>query len=284
MKYIEVRFTLTPPSSDAYDLLAGLSAELGFDSFEKSESDEGPLKAYIPPSAFDETALQSLIQDFPFAGTSIRYEYSEMEDKDWNAEWEKNYFQPLEIDDQCVVSATFHENVRQARYNIKINPRMSFGTGHHATTSQMMREILSADCKDKSVLDMGCGTGILGILACMCGARECTSIDVDEWCIQNTRENIELNHIPNLSVHLGDATALEQYGLFDLLLCNIHLNVIVHDMPYYAKQLKAGATALFSGFYYKDLPQIEEAARNAGLTFSHARQEANWCCACFRKS
>lgn len=283
MKYLEFLFHISPASRDAADVLSAMTAEVGFDSFLKPDDSAELLKGYILADQFDESALQEVLANFPFAHTTITYEYAPMEDKDWNAEWERNYFQPLEIDDHCVVSATFHENVKQARYNIKINPRMSFGTGHHATTSQMMREILSADCKDKSVLDMGCGTGILGILACMCGARHCTSVDVDEWCIQNTSENIELNHITNLDVHLGDATTLEQYGTFDLLLCNIHLNVIVNDMPYYVDRLKAGATALFSGFYVKDLPLIQQAAEKCGLTLLHSRSENNWCCAAFSK-
>ncbi|MBR1387647.1 MAG: 50S ribosomal protein L11 methyltransferase [Alloprevotella sp.] len=283
MKYLEFLFTITPASSDAYDLLSGLTAEVGFESFEKFDNPDEPMKGYIPADLFDQETLDGIVANFPFAGTNVTYQYSEMEDRDWNAEWEKNYFQPLEIDDLCVVSATFHKDVKEARYNIKINPRMSFGTGHHATTSQMMREILQADCKGKSVLDMGCGTGILGILACMCGAAECLSIDVDEWCIKNTEENIALNHIDNLNVVLGSAASLDNYACFDLLLCNIHLNVIVADMPYYARHLKPGAVALFSGFYEKDLPKIVEAAGKEGLSLCHSRTENDWCCARFVK-
>lgn len=283
MKYLDFDFTLTPSSSDFQDVLEAVLAPVGFDSFVKSEEENKPLKAYIKAGDFDEQALKQTIAEYPIPNVSIAYTYTEAEDKDWNEEWEKNYFTPLNVDGRCVVKANFHHNVPPAEYNIIINPRMSFGTGHHETTWQMLHEILNAPMQGKAVLDMGCGTSILAILAALRGAKHVTAIDVDEWCVKNSKENYELNNITNIDVHLSDATSLENFGPFDVIFANIHLNIILHDMQAYAAQLNPGGLFLTSGFYVDDLPQIKAEAARLGLSFLHAHDQRRWCCAAFRK-
>lgn len=314
MKYLEFHFSLTPSSTDFLDILEAVLADVGFDSFVKAGDDvvspadifdatgdtvipqqlesmdnkvdvpSAGLTAYIKAVEFDEAALREALGNFPVPDVSIKYQVMEAEDKDWNAEWEKNYFQPLDVDGRCVVSATFHENVPQAEYNIKINPRMSFGTGHHETTRQMLREILRYDISGKDVLDMGCGTSILAILAAMRGARHCTAIDVDEWCVKNSEENIQLNGLSNVEIHLGDSGSLPDKPTFDIILANIHLNIINGDMPAYVRCLRLGGILMTSGFYLHDLPQVKSRAAELGLEFLHAGDERDWCCAVFQKA
>lgn len=283
MRYLEFTFKLTPQSSDFEDVFIDLLGEIGFDSFVKSTAPDEQMKGYIPVKDFRETDLKNCIADFPLPDVDINYTYQEAEDKDWNEVWEKNYFEPLVIGDQCVVAAPFHQNIPQAKFNITINPKMSFGTGHHETTSQMLKAILSLDLKGKKILDMGCGTGLLAILAAMKGADNCMAIDIDEWCVNNTTENLALNHINNIEVLLGDAAGLKDKGPFDVILANIHLNVILNDMPDYIERLNPNGYFLTSGFYLDDLPRIKEKAESLGLKLITATDERLWCCAVFQR-
>ena len=161
---------------------------------------------------------------------------------------------------------------------------MSFGTGHHETTRQMLRELLRVEVGGKDVLDMGCGTSILAILAAMRGARHCTAIDVDEWCVSNSEENIRLNGLMNVDVHLGNASMLPSEPEYDIILANIHLNIIIGDMPAYVTSLRGGGLFLTSGFYVKDLPEVEARAASLGLSLVRSSEEREWCCAVFRKA
>ena len=196
MKYFEVTFTAQPCNETITDVLSGLTADIGFESFVECENG---MKAYIQQSQFDEAALKQVVEDFPIPGASISYSITEPEDKNWNEEWEKNFFQPIVIDNRCVIHSTFHKDYPKAEYDIVINPQMAFGTGHHETTSSILGELLEADLKGKSVLDMGCGTSILAILASMRGAGKVTAIDIDDWCVNNPRDNIALNGISNIT-------------------------------------------------------------------------------------
>ncbi len=281
MKYYEFRFTTTPSNEDIHDVLAAVLAETGFDSFVPDETDESVLKAYVKVADFEEEELQAVLADFPIENTTITYSFTEAEDKDWNEEWEKNYFQPLVVDGRCVVSSTFHKDVPQAEYAITIDPRMSFGTGHHATTSQMISEILDNEMSGKDVLDMGCGTSILAILASMRGAKQCTAIDNDDWCVKNSLENIELNHIDNIEVLLGDASTLSAKGPFDVIIANINRNILLEDMHHYVARMKPGAILFMSGFYTEDVPAIRAEAERLGLQFDHARELNRWACVKF---
>lgn len=282
MKYLEYTFNISPNSGDIQDILGAVLADAGFDSFVKNEEGKEPLKAYVKKDEFSEERLKEVLVNFPLPA-EISYEGHEAEDKDWNAEWEANFFEPLNIDNRCVISAPFHKDVPTVEYNVKINPRMSFGSGHHETTSQMIREILNNPMEGRTVLDMGCGTSLLAILASMRGATTLTAIDNDEWCVLNSKENFELNHISNINVLLGDASLLPQVGPFDVIFANIHLNIILADMEKYVSRLNVGGLLFVSGFYYDDLPRIKAGAERLGLIFDHAGQQRNWCCAAFRK-
>lgn len=282
MKYLEFTFTLSPGSEMAGDVLVALLADTGFDSFVRPEVETDPIKAYVPKDRYDEQALADTLANFPLNGITVSYTSSEAEDKDWNEVWEKNFFSPLVVDGRCVVHCTFHKDVPKAEYDITIDPRMSFGTGHHATTSQMISEILAHDMTGKTVLDMGCGTSILAILARMRGAAAVTAIDNDEWCVTNSLENIALNHLDGIDVELGDAQALATKGPFDYILANINRNILLEDMHLYVPRMKPGASLFMSGFYVEDTGLIRAEAERLGLHFDHVRDLNRWACVEFR--
>lgn len=273
MNYIEVTFTVSPCTETAKDLLAGLCGEIGYESFIDCE---GGLQAYIQTPLFDESVLSRQISDFPMEDVSIRYAIDSPEDKDWNEEWEKNFFQPIVIGERCVIHSTFHKDYPKADYDIVINPQMAFGTGHHETTSSIIGELLDADLKGKSVLDMGCGTSILAILASMRGANPVTAIDIDDWCVNNSRDNIALNHIENITVMLGDASLLKTCTPFDVIIANINRNILLADMAAYVSCMHRGSELYMSGFYVEDIPVIREKAESLGLTFQHYREKNRW--------
>ena len=254
-------------------MLAALTAEIGFESFVPCE---GGTQAYIQKALFDEEALKNVLADFPIPDTDITYTLAEPEDKDWNEEWEKNYFQPIVIGDRCVIHSTFHTDYPKTEYDIVINPQMAFGTGHHETTSSIIAELLDADLKGKSVLDMGCGTSILAILASMRGANPVTAIDIDDWCVNNSRDNIALNHIDNITVELGDASLLKDHKPFDVIIANINRNILLADMPAYAACMHTGSELYMSGFYVEDIPAIREKAESLGMEFVHHREKNRW--------
>ena len=273
MKYFEVTFSANPCNETITDILSALTAEIGFESFVECE---GGMQAYIQQSLFDEEALKNIIADFPIPETDITYTITEPEDKDWNEEWEKNFFQPIVIDNRCVIHSTFHKDYPKAEYDIVINPQMAFGTGHHETTSSILGELLDADLKGKSVLDMGCGTSILAILASMRGADPVTAIDIDDWCVNNSRDNIALNNINNITVELGDASLLEGRKPFDVIIANINRNILLNDMAAYTACMHKGSEIYMSGFYVQDIDAILSKGESLGLKFVHYREKNNW--------
>ena len=273
MKYFEVTFSANPCNETITDILSALTAEIGFESFVECE---GGMQAYIQQSLFDEEALKNIIADFPIPDTKITYTITEPEDKDWNEEWEKNFFQPIVIEDRCVIHSTFHKDYPKAEYDIVINPQMAFGTGHHETTSSILGELLDADLKGKSVLDMGCGTSILAILASMRGADPVTAIDIDDWCVNNSRDNIALNNINNITVELGDASLLEGRKPFDVIIANINRNILLNDMAAYTACMHKGSEIYMSGFYVQDIDAIRSKGESLGLRFVHYREKNNW--------
>ena len=273
MKYFEVTFTAQPCNETITDVLSALAGEIGFESFVECENG---VQAYIQQSLFDQKALDNMLAEFPLEGVTLTYSISEPEDKDWNEEWEKNFFQPIVIENRCVIHSTFHTDVPKAEYDIVINPQMAFGTGHHETTSSIIGELLDADLKGKSVLDMGCGTSILAILASMRGANPVTAIDIDDWCVNNSRDNIQLNGLNNITVELGDARLLEGRAPFDVIIANINRNILLADMPAYAACMKEGSEIYMSGFYVEDIPAIREKGESLGMEFIHFRQKNNW--------
>lgn len=273
MKYFEVTFTAQPCNETVTDILSALTAEIGFESFVECE---GGLQAYVQQSQFDEEQLKAVLADFPMPDTRISYVITEPEDKNWNEEWEKNFFQPIVIENRCVIHSTFHKDYPQAEYDIVINPQMAFGTGHHETTSSILGELLDADLKGKSVLDMGCGTSILAILASMRGADPVTAIDIDDWCVNNSRDNIALNHLNNITVELGDASLLEGRAPFDVIIANINRNILLNDMPAYVACMHSGSEIYMSGFYVEDIEAIRERGESLGLKFEHYREKNRW--------
>ncbi|WP_321480755.1 50S ribosomal protein L11 methyltransferase [uncultured Bacteroides sp.] len=273
MKYLEFTFKTQPCTEIVNDVLSAVLGDAGFDSF--IESDSG-LTAYIQQVAFDEKTLKKAIKEFPIEKTEISYSWKEAEDKNWNEEWEKNFFQPIIIGNKCAIHSTFHKDIPKTEYDIIINPQMAFGTGHHETTSLIISELLEADLQGKSLLDMGCGTSILAILAQMRGAYPITAIDIDSWCVSNSKENIVLNHAIGIEVELGDASVLEKKGPFDIIIANINRNILLHDMPAYVARMNPNAELYMSGFYIEDISMIKDKAQSLGLKFIDSKEKNRW--------
>lgn len=272
--YIELRLDATPCDEIRTDILAALLAQAGFESF---VPDETGLTAYIKSELFDREAVDGLLADFPME-TDFAVSQKLVEGQDWNKEWEKNYFQPIVIDDQCVIHSSFHKDIPECRYDIVIDPKMAFGTGHHATTSLVIRQLLAMNLQGLNVVDMGTGTGILAILATMRGARRVDAVEIDEFAYTNAVENMRLNSSESVELHLGDAAELEPIKDVNLFIANINRNIITADIAAYAATLAPGATMLLSGFYEEDIPVIMAAAEPLGLTYKSHTVLNRWCC------
>jgi ribosomal protein L11 methyltransferase len=271
MNYFEINFFIVPFEEYISDVLASELGEIGFDSF--VTTDVG-LNAYALETVFDETKLKNLLSDFPFE-TSIEYKVTQIESKNWNEEWEKHYFEPIVIGNECVIHSSFHKNVPEVRYDIVIDPKMAFGTGHHETTSLVIGRLLQMDLQNKTILDMGCGTAVLAILAAMRGAGDIVAIDIDTWCTENSVENIDKNNVHGIKVQLGGAELLK--GLhFDIILANINRNILLADMEQYAACLSTGGELYMSGFYTQDIPLIEAEANRNGLKLIDYHEKNNW--------
>ena len=273
MKYLEVTFTTHPCNETVNDVVSALAGDIGFESFVECE---GGIQAYIQQALFNKEVLDEMISEFPIPNAKVEYTVKEAEDKNWNEEWEKNFFQPIIIGDRCVIHSTFHRDIPQAQYDIVINPQMAFGTRHHETTSHIIGELLDNDLQGKSLLDMGCGTSILAILARMRGAAPCTAVDIDEWCVRNSLENIELNGVDRISVFQGDASLLKDQEPFDVIIANINRNILLNDMKRYVSCMHPGSELYMSGFYVDDIPVIQAEAEHNGLRFVHHKEKNRW--------
>jgi ribosomal protein L11 methyltransferase len=257
------------------EILIAQLAEIGFESF--VETDNG-VKAYIPDTLFAEDNLKQvglLSQD----SFKVSWEVNEIVQQNWNERWERS-FEPIVVDEQCVVRAPFHSE-SHASFEIIIEPKMSFGTGHHETTYMMLQLLLGIDCSQMTVLDMGCGTAVLAILAEKKGAVKVDAIDIDNWCVENSIENCQRNDCSNIRVCQGDASLLTGTQKYDLILANINRNILLSDIKLYARSLKAGGTLLLSGFYTQDLEMISEACREAGGVYAEHLSRSNWIAAKF---
>lgn len=282
--YYKVVFSLTPANTDACDLLADALAEAGYESFEPAD-DGSSLTAYVPAALFDSEKTALAEQSLPFE-TEISRTEEFIEGRDWNSEWERNYFKPIVVAGEVAVHSSFHTDVPPARYDIVIDPRMAFGTGHHATTTLMMQSVLANVKQGDTVIDMGTGTGILAILASMAGARQVEAIEIDPFAADNARDNVALNLAPdaNVTIHTGDASLLASIpAKADLFLANINRNIITADIAAYADAMKPGALITVSGFYTSDCPIVAEAAHLAGLSDKENNQLDNWCSMTFVK-
>lgn len=272
--YVEVRVDLDPCNEDITDVLAALLADVGFESF---VPDGTGLTAYIKAGLYDES-MYEVSDALPFECSAV-WNAVTIEGRDWNHEWERNYFKPIVVADKCVIHSSFHTDVPECQYDITIDPKMAFGTGHHATTSLILRQLLDMDLTGLSVIDMGTGTGILAILSAMLGAERVTGVEIDEAAYVNAIDNVRLNGHPEIELVHGCAESINCIGWkADLLLANINRNVITSDLPAYVEALKPGATVLFSGFYMSDVPVVEECAVSCGLTMEGVTSLDNWAC------
>ncbi|MDE7134359.1 MAG: 50S ribosomal protein L11 methyltransferase [Rikenellaceae bacterium] len=265
MRYKRLKITLAQPSEEQQEIIIASLADMGFDSFDSEN--ESILSAYIPSSEYDVHASDITL----FCNTlDASTEIEEMEDVNWNAVWESN-FSPIEVNDRCVVRAPFH-SVPKVEYDLVIMPKMSFGTGHHATTCLMLKHLLERDIEGLRVLDMGCGTGVLAILAAKRGACHVDAIDIDEWAAENARENITENNVAErVEVMLGDASLLKG-RCYDLIVANINRNILLADMSAYADTLSNGGTLIISGFLGIDCDILTQKASSLGL-----REECRTC-------
>lgn len=273
LTYIEFQFKVDPIIPGSEILVAQLG-EIGFESFINTE--EG-VTGYILKEMYDAKALKS-IQILSSTEFIVSYEEKEIEQVNWNEEWEKN-FDPIVVDGSCVVRAPFHTK-RNIPYEIIIEPKMSFGTGHHETTFMMLQYLLQDNLKGRTALDMGCGTAVLAILAEMKGAVNIDAIDIDEWCVENSEENIERNNCKEISVKLGDAAEIPE-NTYDIVIANINRNILLRDMGAYKNSLLPSGTLYLSGFYLDDLPVIKDCCNKNGLRYVDHKTKNNWVAAKF---
>ena len=279
MKYYEVNFTLSPLNSDACDLLAALAGEAGFETFEETEAG---LTGYVQQQLFDPSQLDELLQSFPFPDVNVSYTVGEAEDRDWNEQWEQEGFAPIVVDNRLVIHDGRHlpEQLSTVNYqlSIEIDARLAFGTGTHETTRMVCSTLLTLPLDGKRVLDCGCGTGILGIVAMKLGASACTAYDIDEWSVDNTRHNAVINQV-DITPLLGDATILNKVeGSFGLVMANINRNILLNDLPTFRSKMADGAQLILSGFYTDDIPLLVDKAEECGLRLVSQLEENGWAC------
>lgn len=266
--YIGYHFQINPLELGSEILIA----ELGEKAFESFIETETGISAYVQKELWSENILED-IQILDNSEFNIRYTFEEIEQVNWNEEWEKN-FEAIEVDGKCHVRAPFHEKTN-AEYDIVIEPKMSFGTGHHETTHMMIQHILETDFTNKKTLDMGCGTAILAILAEMKGAQPIDAIDIDNWCYLNSIENAERNNCKHISVYEGDASLLAGKK-YDIIIANINRNILLNDMQQYVDCLNTNGILFLSGFYTEDIPVISESCTSKGLSYVKQFERNNW--------
>ena len=260
--YLYTDITVTPYSEATCDVLTALLGEIGFDSFEVTDTG---IKAYIPQEQFDEQSLRDTLADLFIPDVTATYTLHTLENKDWNAEWEQNNFDPI----------------LEREFGIRLNPRMAFGSGSHETTYQITSFLLSQDFTHQRVLDMGTGTGVLGIAMAMRGADQVVAIDIDPFSVENAQENFALNNINNVSVLLGDATAIQ--GPFHTIVANIHKNILKADLPTYVQHLAPHGRLILSGFFTADIPDMEQAALQHPLHLENTLSKNDWAVMTFTK-
>lgn len=275
MEYLEFKISCSEPFREI--LIAELS-EVGFDSF--METDEG-IDAYIQEDLIDREAYQEIIDRYREAGSIVVTE-GKMPKVNWNEEWEKNY-DPIFVADQVYVRASFHKPRPEFKYEIHINPKMSFGTGHHATTFLMLSHQLSVVHSAKRVLDIGAGTGILAIMAHKLGATAIDAFDIDEWCVENGNENFDLNQMPHVRMGKGTVREVKPQGEFDIVLANINKNVLLEEMEIYEGLIIKGGKLLLSGFYQHDVTDVQNKAASFGLSLLNQKTKDNWAALIFEK-
>jgi ribosomal protein L11 methyltransferase len=269
MKYIEFSATIIPIEMGRDILIAEL-AGVGFESFVETEKG---IKAYIQSNQFNKEDINEIrvINNSEF---NITYQTNVIEDQNWNEEWEKS-FNPINVENRCYIRAQFHDKIDNIEYDIIINPKMSFGTGHHETTYLMIKRLLELNLTNKKVLDMGCGTGVLAILAKMKKAQFVEAIDIDEWAYTNTLENIRNNNCEEITVKHGGVELINN-TVFDLILANINRNVLLNDLKEYAKALSNNGDLLLSGFFNSDKDVLITEASKHNLKEIYSEKKKDW--------
>ena len=277
MEYIALHLVISPLEPFA-DVITYHLSEEGFEMFE--DRPEG-LTAFIPADLFNEKTVSEVISQVSELGCEIKMHVETIAPKNWNEEWENN-FQPQVIADQVYIRADFHSPDPSYKYEIVVQPKMAFGTGHHATTAQCMEQMLLLDFQNKSVLDMGCGTGILAILASMLGANPICAIDIDPVCVESSSENSIRNNCVAIEVLQGIAEDIKDRK-FNIVLANINRNIILSDLSFYSEMLTSNGTIIMSGFYLQDLTVIRQKAESLHLVYRQHIHKNDWCCAVFNK-
>ncbi|MDI1356446.1 MAG: 50S ribosomal protein L11 methyltransferase [bacterium] len=267
MGYLAYHFRVQPVQPGS-EILMALIADMDFESFDTTERG---FTAYIK----EEEQSQVNFSNFQFDDFTFNFTIEKIATTNWNAEWEKN-FEPVVVDDLLCIRAPFHEKNSVVKQEIVIMPKMSFGTGHHQTTRLMCKQLLETEVKDKRVLDMGCGTAILAILAMQRGAKEVLGIDIDEWSVENAIENCAGNNFPNIVIKKGDVGLLEEEKQFDIILANINKNILKSHLPAYSKKLPKGGKLFLSGFFGTDVEELIAVAEGSGLRFLNTRTENEW--------
>lgn len=282
MKYTEITFTITPDSQTARDLIAAFAGEGGVDSLEEVN---GNLVGYIPTEKFDREHLETILKELPLADVEVSFETQGIEDCNWNAVWEANGFDPIDVDGRCIIydakrGLTDYQPQEdgESPMLVGIDAIQAFGSGTHETTQAIVSSLFGMNIKDKRVLDCGCGTGILGIVAAKLGAKDVVGFDIDEWSVRNALHNAELNQV-EMEIFEGDRNALTHAsGLFDIIMANINRNVLLADMSSYAEVLTHDGQLIISGFYETDIPSLEEEANRLGLRVYRQVKRGDWCC------
>ena len=287
MKYYVANFDIECADEllqPARELLSAAACEAGFEAFE--DTDNG-IAGYVQRPLYDKEALDAAIVDYMPEGTQVTYNIEEVPDQDWNQDWEDQGFEPIGVSDHLVIYDAKHTDMSMFAgddgvMRIFIETRNAFGTGTHQTTRMILRRLLGMDLTGKSVLDCGCGTGILGIVASRLGANRVLGYDIDEWSSENAKHNAALNGVDNLDVLLGDASVLDGVKEeFDVVIANINRNILLNDMTAFRSHLKTGGRLILSGFYETDVPMLEQAAKNNGLTIIDVVTDEEWACAMF---
>ena len=271
--YILTQFHFSPINDDEADLLSAFLAEQGYESF---DYDSGVLNAYVQEPLYSDDGVAAALSSFPFS-SHIIYNNVKIESEDWNRQWEQESFRPTTYGDLCVVHGPEHTDYPQRPYDITIEPRMAFGSGHHATTTMMIEALIDAEVEGRRVLDVGTGTGILAILAAKLGAAEVVAVEIDAGACENAVHNVDLNGLSSkVSVLLGDVTAVEPARGYDIVLANINRNVLIDNMPHYAKALRKGGALILSGFYADDVPLLRNCAAGNGFELKAEHSLDEW--------
>ena len=288
MKYIVADFKINCSKDifeTARDLLISISGEALFEAFE--EYDKGVL-GYIPQNLFNKEILDAELKSFPLSEVEISYTINDIEDKNWNSNWEENGFEPINIDGKCVIYDAKHtniENLNKDTINILIEAKQAFGTGTHQTTRMVISEMLKRDLTGRKILDCGCGTGILGIVASKLGAEHIIGYDIDEWSVNNANHNANLNKTNNITIYHGNADILNNINeKFDIIVANINRNIIISDITKYCHMMKDNATLILSGFYETDINIIKTTAAEQNLHEQSLKTEDDWACIVLNKA